>query len=484
MEKMLEQIDYRNIFKYFEEISNIPRGSGNNRKISDYLVKFAVERGLKYYQDEALNVIIYKEASQGLEDVPGIIIQGHMDMVCEKDEDSNHNFETDGIELLIEDGYITANKTTLGADDGIGVAYALAILDEENLKHPAIEVLITTDEETGMDGAEALDASKLSGKYLINLDSEDEGIILSSCAGGLRSDCSMPITRDVKNGVEVEVTISGLRGGHSGTEIVNNGKNATIELARTIYLCGKKVKPLLVDMYGGQKDNVIPNTAKARVLIEDSDLDKFEVVFNDVCNNLKDEYSACEPNVLFEMKECGRGDVSALTDEATDKVLRVLQLLPNGVQVMSSSIDGLPESSLNLGIMKLEEEQLLTSHSVRSSVNEYKRYINEKLNMLFEQFGGSATMRSEYPAWEYRENSYLREVCISVYKNMYGRNARIEAIHAGLECGILSGKIEDLDMVSFGPDMQDIHTSKERLHIESTKRVYDYLRNIIETIEK
>ena len=294
----------------------------------------------------------------------------------------------------------------------------------------------------------------------------------------------MPIAREVKNGIEVELTISGLKGGHSGTEIVNNGKNATIELARAIYLCSKKVKVVLSDMCGGQKDNVIPNTAKARILVEECDFDKFETVYNEVTSSLKDEYCVCEPNTAFDMKECGRGDVKILTQESSDKVLKVLQLIPNGVQVMSSSIDGLPESSLNLGIMKLEDDWLITSHSVRSSVNQYKRYINDKLNMLFEQFGGSATMRSEYPAWEYRENSYLREVCLSVYKNMYGRNARIEAIHAGLECGILSGKIEDLDMVSFGPDMQDIHTSKERLHIESTKRVYDYLRNIIETIEK
>ena len=206
MERVLEKIDYRNIFKYFEEISNIPRGSGNNQKISDYLVKFAVDRGLKVYQDKALNVVIYKDATPGLEDVPGIIIQAHMDMVCEKDEDSNHDFENDGLELLIEDGYVMANKTTLGADDGIGVAYALAILEETRLKHPAIEVLITTDEETGMDGAEQLDPSVIKGKYLLNLDSEDEGIILSSCAGGLRTDCSMPITRENKFANIIEIT--------------------------------------------------------------------------------------------------------------------------------------------------------------------------------------------------------------------------------------------------------------------------------------
>ena len=235
-------------------------------------------------------------------------------------------------------------------------------------------------------------------------------------------------------------------------------------------------------MCGGQKDNVIPNIAKAKILVEESDYDKFETVYKEVTNSLKDEYSVCEPKATFEMKECGRGDVKVLTQEASDKVLRVLQLIPNGVQVMSSSIDGLPESSLNLGIMKLEDEWLITSHSVRSSVNQYKRYINDKLNMLYEQFGGSATMRSEYPAWEYRENSYLREVCLSVYKNMYGRNARIEAIHAGLECGILSGKLPHLDMVSFGPDMKDIHTTGESLNIESTKRVYDFIHNIIESI--
>lgn len=484
MNRVLENIDYKNIFKYFEEISNIPRGSGYNKKISDYLVKFAVERGLRYVQDEALNVIIYKEATEGMENVPGIIIQGHMDMVCEKDEDSDHDFEHDGLELIIENGYIHANKTTLGADDGIGVAYGLAILDDETIKHPAIEVLITTDEETGMDGAEALDPSLIHGKYLINLDSEDEGIILSSCAGGLRTDCSMPISREEKHGEVIELYISGLKGGHSGTEIVNKGRNATIELARFIYMCDKKVKLALVDLQGGLKDNVIPNAATAKVMVGENDIDAFANVFEEVATVLKSELSICEPDVKFEMKRCGKSCEMALIEESTKNVIRILQLIPNGVQVMSSSIEGLPESSLNLGIMHLTEDKLVTSHAVRSSVNDYKRYINDKLVMIYEAFGGNATMRSEYPAWEYKENSYLRDVCMSVHKNMYGRNAKIEAIHAGLECGILSGKIEGLDIVSFGPDMQDIHTSKERLHIESTKRVYDYLRNIIESIEK
>ena len=235
MERVLESIDYKNIFKYFEEISRIPRGSGNNKKISDYLCKFAAMHNLKYVQDEALNVIIYKDATPGLEDVPGIIIQGHMDMVCEKDPDSEHDFENDALELIIEDGNITANGTTLGADDGIGVAYALAILEDDSLKHPAIEVLITTDEEVGMDGAIALDASLIHGKYLINLDSEDEGTILSSCAGGLTTDCTMPINRISKEGIVFNIELKGLKGGHSGTEIGNKGKNATILLSRLLY---------------------------------------------------------------------------------------------------------------------------------------------------------------------------------------------------------------------------------------------------------
>ncbi|MBE5936264.1 MAG: aminoacyl-histidine dipeptidase [Lachnospiraceae bacterium] len=484
MERVLENIDYRNIFKYFEEICNIPHGSGNNKKISDYLVRFAVDRGLEYYQDEALNVIIYKPASEGMEDVPGVIIQGHMDMVCEKDSDSNHNFEEDPLELIIEDGWIKANKTTLGADDGIGVAYALAILDEKNMKHPAIEVLITTDEETGMDGAEALDGSKIKGKYLMNLDSEDEGVILSSCAGGLRTDCTMPVERQMYKGTTFNVGISGLKGGHSGTEIVNNGKNATIELARILYMCRKEADFVLFDMNGGQKDNVIPNTANARIVVADNEANKLEKLFRECASQLKAEYRSCEPDVEYTLVKLKEDNQLALTSCATDKVLRILQLVPNGVQVMSSLVDGLPESSLNLGIMKLTDDKLVTSHSVRSSVNEYKRYINEKLVMLYEQFGGNAVMRSEYPAWEYKEDSYLREVCMNVFKNMYGRNARIEAIHAGLECGILAGKIEGLDIVSFGPDMRDIHTSRERLNIESTKRVYDYIKNIIESIER
>lgn len=497
MERVLESIDYKNIFKYFEEISRIPRGSGNNKKISDYLCKFAAMHNLKYVQDEALNVIIYKDATPGLEDVPGIIIQGHMDMVCEKDPDSEHDFENDALELIIEDGNITANGTTLGADDGIGVAYALAILEDDSLKHPAIEVLITTDEEVGMDGAIALDASLIHGKYLINLDSEDEGTILSSCAGGLTTDCTMPINRISKEGIVFNIELKGLKGGHSGTEIGNKGKNATILLSRLLYNLNQYVNFELIDLCGGQKDNVIPNAAKSKVSVTRDKLEEFINNYFYLTEQLIEEHSACEPNMEFLITDLhdkvlnkanpNKNNMACTEDmvldrESFDKVMKCLQLLPNGVQVWSSSIEGLVESSLNVGIMKLTDTELVTSHSVRSSINTYKFYIYEKLNMLFSLLGGKAEKRSEYPAWEYRENSYLREVCQNVYRNMYGRNARIEAIHAGLECGILSGKLPYLDMVSFGPDMKDIHTTGESLNIESTKRVYDFIHNIIESI--
>lgn len=499
MERVLESIDYKNVFKYFEEISNIPRGSGYNKKISDYLVRFSIERGLDFVQDDALNVVIYKPATKGLETVPGIILQGHMDMVCEKDDDVEHDFENEGIELIIKDGNITANGTTLGADDGIGVAYALAVLDDDNLRHPNLEVLITTDEEVGMDGAIALDASLIKGKYLINLDSEDEGTILSSCAGGLTTDCSMPINRESKSGIVFNIELKGLKGGHSGTEIGGDGKNATIMLSRLLYTVNQYVNFELVDMFGGQKDNVIPNTAKAKISITRDKLEEFINNYFYITEKLVEEHSICEPNMEFLLTDMHNkvfnkanpnknnmaySEEMVLDRDSFDRVMTCLQLVPNGVQVWSSSIEGLVESSLNIGVMKLTDSELVTSHSVRSSINSYKFYIFEKLQMLFKALGGKAIKRSEYPAWEYRENSYLREVCQNVYRNMYGRNARIEAIHAGLECGILSGKLPHLDMVAFGPDMKDIHTSNESLNIESTKRVYDFIRNIIESINR
>ena len=486
MNSKLEQLDYKGIFKYFEEIAQIPRESGNEGEISNYLVSFAKQNKLEYTQDSANNVIIIKEATPGFEQEPGIILQGHMDMVCEKVKENTHDFLKDPIKLIVDGDDIHADGTTLGADNGIAVAYILAVLSDETLKHPRLEAVITTDEEVGMKGARALDASILQGKYMINLDSEEEGYLLCSCAGGISATGTLPVKRESKYGKSVKVTICGLKGGHSGSDINKNRSNATRLLGRLLFDLREKYGFDLITMMGGFKDNVIPREAEAELFISAANEEALTKEYNtiksiiaEIMKIYQQELAASEPDLDFTVEDLGNDTYSVLDVKSFEKILFLLINMPYGVQVMSADIEGLVESSLNLGIFRIEEDHAEILQHIRSSKDSYKHYLSDRLNYMISFLGGDYVVRSEYPAWEFKKDSALREHFKKVYREMYGKDMEVAAIHAGLECGIIYEKMPGIDTVSIGPEMAGVHTVEEKLNILSAIRVYKFLEQII-----
>ncbi len=484
LDELIPKLDYKNVLRFFAQLSGVPRGSGHNEKISDFLVQFARERGLEYVQDEAKNVLIRKPASEGCGERPPVILQGHMDMVCVADEGVRHDFEHEGLELFAEGDMLGARGTTLGGDDGIAVAYGMALLADDTLRHPPLEILITTDEETGMYGAKALDASILKGRRLINVDSEDEGVVLVSCAGGLRVNASLPAQRITAEGTLLKIELGGLAGGHSGAEIHRYHVNAVYELARLLFDLRKNFDFLLVEMSGGEKDNAIPNASCASLLLHADQADAVKNGLLSVFEEHQKELSGREPDLKLSVTVSGSAQVQALSPVSFEKLMFALMQAPDGVQMMSRDIDGLVESSLNLGIFRLSEEDAAADFrfSVRSSVSSYRHYLSDKLVYLFEFLGGEAVCDSEYPAWEYRKNSPLRDRFVEVFENFYGKKPEIQAIHAGLECGLICEKLPEMDIVSIGPDMKDIHTPRERLSISSSLRVYRFLEKLLEVL--
>ena len=486
MDLGLQEKDYKGIFKYFYEISAIPRGSGNEKEISDYLVSFAKKHNLEYTQDEANNVIMIKPATPGYENEPAIILQGHMDMVCEKVKDYSHDFLKDGIRIIVDGDYLRADQTTLGADNGIAIAYILAMFSDESLQHPRLEAIITTDEEVGMHGAKALDLSNLQGKYLINLDSEEEGYLLCSCAGGLTGTSTLPIKRVAEQGRKLKINIGGLQGGHSGIDIGKNRTNATLLMGRLLFDLRELCSFALVDMRGGFKDNVIPREAEAVLLLpagDEADSVKLYANAEGYIKQLMEKYqrelAGSEPELQFQLTDLGDDSCEVIDSYSFEKLLFMLTFIPNGVQAMSADIEGLVESSLNIGIFRTEADRAELYSSVRSSKSSYKYYVSDKLEYLTAFLGGDYQKRWEYPAWEFRKDSKLREHFQRINKEMYGREMKVEAIHAGLECGLISEKMPHLDMVSIGPDMHDVHTVEERLSISSTIRVYKLLERVV-----
>lgn len=486
MDKSLEQQDYKGIFKYFGEVSKIPRGSGNEQQISDYLVTFATEHKLEHSQDVAKNVIMIKEATPGYENEPAIILQGHMDMVCEKLKDYTHDFLKDEIKLIVDGDFLHADGTTLGADNGIAVAYIMALFSDETLEHPRLEAIITTDEEVGMDGAKALDLSSLQGKYMINLDSEEEGYLLSSCAGGLTGTCTLPINRVSEYGKNVKISIGGLKGGHSGVDIGKNRTNATKLLGRLLFDLRENDSYALIDMKGGFKDNVIPREADAQLLITGADEKELTEKYNKIKNSMTDiltkyqaELFGSEPDLNFTIEDMGDDNFEVLHPASFEKMLFMLVNVPYGVQVMSSNIEGLVESSLNLGIFRMDQGKVEFCNSVRSSLSSYKQYLGNQLNYMINFLGGDYIVRFEYPAWEFKKSSPLREHCKSIFQKLYEKEMKVEALHAGLECGLIHEKIDGIDIVSIGPDTFGVHTIEERVSISSTVRVYQFLEMAI-----
>ncbi len=457
------------VFWYFEDICSIPHGSGDMERISQYCVDFAKNHGLWCRRDEANNVIIKKAASAGYEDHPAVILQGHLDMVCEKDADCDLDFATDGLDIATDGEYIWANGTTLGGDDGIAVAMALAILDDDTLPHPAIEAIFTTDEETSMGGAEALDPYDITSRRLINIDSENEGVLTVSCAGGARANISIPLNRC---GVAKcrKIILSGLIGGHSGVEIDKGRHNSNTLMGAFLAELGEI---RIADINGGLKDNAIPVLTRC-TLATDADVETAAKEF------IRKVYTDCDPDLVITVEDAG--EQAVYDAESSAKIVQFLCNVPNGIMAMSQNIEGLVETSLNLGILYCEADKLEASFAVRSSVGASKTELLERLERVAAGFDGTFSSRGHYPAWEYRKDSPLRDTFIAAYRALYGKEPIVEAIHAGLECGLFSEKLNGLDAISFGPDMQDIHTPRERLSVASTKRTYEYLCKALEML--
>ena len=474
--RVCEQLKPERVFAYFEEICQIPHGSGNTKAISDYCVSFARAHNLNWIQDDSNNVIIFKNGSEGYEMSEPIIIQGHMDMVCEKENHADIDFEKEGLRLYVDGDFLKAEGTTLGGDDGIALAYAFAILEDDTLPHPPLEVVFTVDEEVGMRGAESIDLSMLKGRKLLNIDSDEESIFLTGCAGGLQADCMIPVTRTSSQGFLYEIRVAGLQGGHSGSEIHKERGNAAVLLGRILNGIREELPFSLETLQGGLKDNAIPREAGCTILLPDaSDKSELERLVSSWQEVLKHEYRSSDPKVSVQCTEMEQKQTEVLDASSLTKVLFFLRTMPWGVQHMSPELEGLVETSLNPGIMKLEHESFSLCFSVRSSVTSRKYEVTERLAFLTEFLGGEINISGDYPAWEYRADSPMREQMAAVYRELFQEEPKMQAIHAGLECGIFSGKLENLDCISLGPDNFDIHTPQERLSISSAERVWKLL---------
>ncbi len=475
---VLENLKPEKVFKYFEELSSIPRGSGNTRKVSDWLVSFAKERNLEHYQDELNNVIIIKEATKNCENSDAIILQGHMDMVCEKSDDCNKDMENEGLDLVLDGDVISAKGTTLGADNGIAVAMMLAILDDDMISHPRVECVFTVDEETGMYGASFIDVSPLKGKMMLNVDSEDEGVFTVSCAGGNVTLCSLEVKREDFKGETLKIRINGLTGGHSGVEIDKGRANSNIIMGRLLALLAPLGEIRLISVGGGLKNNAIPVDTTAVLVTDNVDLVKAECEALE--KKVKNEYRTTDKNMTVTVTNA---DYSMpLTKEDSDKVICMLNCLPDGVVSMSNDIKGLVQTSLNLGILKTEDNTVNAEMCVRSSVDSQKEMLTVRLGQIMKGLNGTAETFGDYAGWEYRKNSPLRDLMVNVFEKQYGHKPKIEAIHAGLECGVFSGKIKDLDCISFGPQLEDIHTFREKMYVSSVQRVWNMLLEVLKRL--
>lgn len=466
-------------FHFFEEFSKIPHGSGDMERISNYCKNFAEERGLKVIQDKDYNLLIFKEATAGYEDHDTIILQGHLDMVCEKVPGSEFDFKNDSL-ILESDGIdIWAKGTTLGADNGIAIAMSLAIMDDSEMSHGPLEFIFTVDEENGLNGAKSIDLSPLKGKKLINLDSEEDSTILTSCAGGAIIQCLLPMVRTEVAGYAYELVIDGMKGGHSGIEINREHGNSNVLMGRVLDLLDDIITLNVVAAVGGKVGNVITSHTRTNLVVKTKDVEKFESRVQWIETLLKKEMELSAPDLSINFNKGEMTTEDVLDGHSKEIMLNSLMNLPNGVQSMSLSIDGMVETSLNMGVLNLDGEYLEVLFSVRSSVGSAKEQMLRKITSLIEFMGGKTSILSAYPGWEYRVDSPLRDMVASVYESTFGNKPHIGAIHAGLECGLLSDKVEDLDCISIGPNLRDVHSVKEIMNIASVEKVWKLLLGVL-----
>ena len=467
------------VFGYFEEICAIPHGSRNTKKLSDYLVGFAQAHNLRYIQDEMNNVILFAPGTCGMEDHAPVILQGHIDMVCEKEATCPIDMAAEGLDVTHDGTCVYARGTTLGGDDGIAAAMALALLADDTIPHPPLEVVMTTEEEIGLLGATAIDLSQLKGRTLINLDSETEGVFTVSCAGGCTACITLPVERRAVYGPCIRLTVDGLKGGHSGADIHLQRANADKIMGQFMSRIQKIMPLCLTSFSGGTKDNAIPRSCQANLVAMGINLERINDIAADLQAEVRANYD--EPDATVQAFDVDALGGNSLSTESTAKVISLLCSAPNGVQKWSADIEGLVQTSLNLGIAKLGD-RFSATFSVRSSVNSEKQEVLDQLKALAEMLEGTYSQDGEYPAWEYRKESHLRDTMVRIYREMFGGKPKVEAIHAGLECGLFCQKLEGLDCVSIGPQMYDIHTTRERLEIASTERVWNFLLEVLKNL--
>lgn len=482
---LIKNLKFKKVLYFFKQISMIPRNSGNEKEISNYLFKFAKDRNLEVIQDRYLNIIIKKDATAGYEDLPAVIIQGHMDMVCVKSDDSNHDFTKDPLELkLIDNKYIYANNTTLGGDNGIAIAYGLAILDADDIKHPKLEIVFTTEEETTMHGAQNLNTDLLEGKILLNIDSEEEGIFTLGCAGGILMDSELLLDFEEIKNPTYKIEITGLLGGHSGIQADRKRANANKLMARLLFELKKEMDINIVSIYGGDKYNSIPNSCYSKISISECD----ENIVKEKCLKIKkifmDEYKFEDLFINIE-KIILKNEKNQFTKEITNKVIDFLVLLPDGIQTMSDEIDGLVESSINLGIIKIENNKINFKMDLRSSLRSKLYEIINKIEIISEIMGFKTRKYGEYPEWPYNSNSKIKDLSIEIYKELFHIKPIVTSVHAGLECGVFKEKLpSDVEIMSFGPNIFDVHTINEHIDIKSAEKIYIFLIELLENIFK
>ncbi len=482
---VLEGLEPKKVFAYFEEISRIPHGSGNTKAISDYLKGFAAERGLKVRQEACGNIIIYKEATKGYEASPAVCLQGHMDMVCEKASDSRHDFKNDPLPIAVMDDEVFSRSTTLGADDGIALAMTMAILDSDEYEHPPIEAVFTVDEEIGMEGAKQLDYSALSSRRVINLDSEDEGIFFISCAGGLHGNISLDVSYKRHKGIEYDIVISGLKGGHSGEMIDKYNANAIVIMGRFLRFIQSRMKLRIIELSGGLMDNAIPREAACHIHVSKENATIFDDTVAEFEQIIKNEYRANEDNLMIYCENLGETEKQVLRSESTKKLIYLLRAVPDGVIKMcrTKGQEGLPETSLNFGIMRLDDDRFTLEASLRSSISTEKYALSDKLRLIAEAVGADYSEKGDYPAWEYNDDSELLPILTRIYEEQYGSSPVVRGIHAGLECGVIYHALKPADIVSFGPTIKDAHTPKETVSIESVQRTFRLLTSFLKELK-
>ena len=475
----LAGLEPKSVFTYFEQLCSMPHGSGNTKQISDYIVAFAKENGIRYVQDKMNNVLLFGEGTCGMENHDPVIIQGHLDMVCDKDADCTIDMDKEGLDITHDGVWVFANGTTLGGDDGIAVAYAMALLTDKSIPHPPLEIILTVDEETGMYGADAIDLSQLKGRKMLNIDSEEEGIFTVSCAGGARAHLLLPVTRRPVYGPCVKLTVEALRGGHSGVEIHKNRANANKVMGEFLSRVQTLMPVCITKLQGGSKDNAIPHFCEVTLVALGMNIERINEVAAQLQKEIREKYD--EPHAMIYGDDVDALGGNALTTECSAKVIALLNAAPNGIESWSQDIDGLVQTSLNLGVVRLDEE-LSLSWATRSSVNAEREALLDKIQALADFHDARLEVSGRYPAWEYKKDSVLRDTMVKVYNDMFGEAPKVVAIHAGLECGLLSEKLPGLDCVSIGPNMTDIHTSRERLHIASTKRTWEFIQEVLKSL--